>query len=92
MSEYVHDRVRIVNITDPTNISTVTTISDGTSFPGLDGAYGVHVVEIGGTPYLLVASYFENALQIIDVSDPSNPSSVSVVRHNGNDLILTTGF
>ena len=48
--------------------------TDGVNgFDELDGAHGVATFVIGTSTYAIVASFSDNGVQLIDVSDPSRP-------------------
>ena len=71
------DGIEIVDISDPTNPTSVgrlTEIDDTTR--ELDGAKGVAIETIDGTPYAVVGSKDDDGIQIIDISDPTNPTAV----------------
>ena len=59
--------------------SSLTPLGIRGGFDALDGASDIETVKIGGNTYALVASWADNALQIIDVTDPSSPLPVSSV-------------
>ena len=46
-------------------------------FTTLLGAQAVSTFAIDGSTYAIVAAYWDNGIQIVDVSDPSNPVPVS---------------
>ena len=71
----VDDNLQIINITDPTNPSLIKSITDGDAgYEELDGARGLTTVEIGGSNYALIASSDDDGVQIINITDPENPS------------------
>ena len=69
------DALQIINITDPTMPSAVATAVDGSGYGKLDGAYDVTTIGVGGNHYALVASLDEDAVQFIDITDPTMPSA-----------------
>ena len=81
--------LQIINITDPASPRAVTALTDGMSdgnggtYAALGGAYHVAVARIGTSHYALVASYDDDGLQIIDVTDPANPRAVASVTDGG---------
>ena len=76
----VDDGLQIIDITDPGNPSPTKSVTDGVGgFEGLGGARSVDTVEIGGSTYALVAASGYNGLQIIDITDPENPSPTASV-------------
>ena len=62
--------VQILDVTDPSDITAAGGIGD-TDDLKLAGASGITVFESGGSTYAAVASYFNNGVQILDVTDPS---------------------
>ena len=62
--------VQILDVTDPSDITAAGSIAD-TDDLKLAGASGITVFESGGSTYAAVASYFNNGVQILDVTDPS---------------------
>ena len=71
--------VQILNVTNPFNPATVSHMSDGDVFAKLGGAYGIATFVDGSSVYGVVASYRDNGLQIIDMSNPLLPVAVSDV-------------
>ena len=66
----------------------VTSFDDGDyvgnkQFKELNGARGITTIEIGSKVYALVAAAVDNGVQIIDVTNPTNPVPVSSVN-DGN--------
>ena len=47
--------------------------SDGTRYPELNGPISITTTTIGGSTYALVASYNDDGVQIINITDPYNP-------------------
>ena len=68
--------VQIINITDPSSPSPVSSITEGSLYTELIHAYDITTVEIGSDVYALVASQFDDGVQIINITDPSSPSPV----------------
>ena len=77
VASFIGDGVQIINITDPGNPSAAASLTDGAAYPELDGAYSITTARIGGSHYALVASFWDNGVQIIDITDPGNPSPVA---------------
>ena len=50
------DGVQIINIDDPYNPTNVSSITDGTQYPTLDGAVFITTTTIEGSTYALVAA------------------------------------
>ena len=76
----------IIDITDPSSPSPVATMSVGREF-ALSGARGVATTTIGSSTYALVAAHNDNAVQIINITDPYSPSPVATV-HDSQDGML----
>ncbi len=76
----------IIDITDPSSPSPVAAVSDGSKF-ALSGARGVATAVIGSSTYALVAAHHDNAVQIIDITDPSSPSPVAAVHDNQDGML-----
>eukprot|EP01043_Picozoa_sp_COSAG02_P039979 COSAG02_NODE_3198_length_7186_cov_9.288557_5_plen_664_part_00 len=72
------DGIQIVDVSDPSNPVPVSSATDGQGgFTELRGANAVSTFERGGSTYAIVAAGSDNGIQIVDVSDPSNPVPVS---------------
>jgi hypothetical protein len=71
------DGIEIIDISDPTNPTSVGRLgeADDTSRE-LDGAKGIAIETINGTPYAIVGSLTDDGIEIIDISDPTSPTSV----------------
>ena len=76
------DGVQIVDITDPAKPVPTASFGDGDTvtvgnanrtFDELDGARAITTVDIGSSTYALVASFNDDGVQIVDITDPSNP-------------------
>ena len=61
-------------------ISTVAVVTDGGTYTELGGASGISVTQIGDRQYALVSANYDDGVQIIDITDPENPSAVTAVR------------
>ncbi len=80
VASYWDSSVQIINVTDPFNPTTVASATDGMGkFDELDGAADIVAVTIGARTYALVASYADDGVQIIDVTDPSSPAATASV-------------
>ena len=72
------DSVQIIDVTNPASPKPVSLITDGIDgYEELDGALGITTIKIKSSIYALVASYNDDGVQIIDITDPYNPASVS---------------
>ena len=61
--------VQILDITDPYDITAADSIEDDPNLE-LEGASDVDIFESGGNTYAAVTSYFDNGVQILDITDP----------------------
>ena len=69
MASFNDDGVQVMDITDPASPTATAAVTDGQDgFTELDGPRSVTTVVIGGKTYALVASYFENGVQIMEIS------------------------
>ena len=83
--------VQIINITTPGSPIGASAVSDGSNYPKLAGAYSIATTTIGSSTYALVASYTDNGVQIIDVTDPYDPSPASAASHGSNGFTKLVG-
>ena len=79
VAEYGGNAFKIINITDPSHPSPVATVHDSQDVK-LDGATAVTAVTIGSSTYALVAAQHDDAIQIINITDPYNPSPVAFAQ------------
>ena len=71
VASFKGDSVQIIDITDPENITPVDLAVDGKEgFDELDGATGITAVKIGSATYVLVVSYDDDGIQIIEIKEP----------------------
>ena len=76
----VRDTVHIIKLTDPENPTVVSSVIEGEDgFDELDGAWGVDTFTLGNRTYAVVAAITDDGAQIIDLTDPENPTAVSSV-------------
>ena len=68
------DRVLIINVSNPSLPSLVTYVTDGTDYPGLDGPSDIATIKIGTSTFALVTAKHDRSVQIMDITDPSNPA------------------
>ena len=80
VASFFDDGVQIIDITTPASPSPAAAVTDGVGgFNVLDGAIGITTHTVGSSHYALVASYNDDGVQIIDITDPENPSAVAAV-------------
>ncbi len=74
------DEVQIIDVTDPERPAPISAVSDGSGgFGALEGARDVAVYGAGGRAYAVAASWYDDGVQIIDVTDPVRPAPASAV-------------
>ena len=56
VAAYADAGVQIINIDDPYNPTNVSSITDGTRYPTLNGTTSITTATIGGSTYALVAA------------------------------------
>ncbi len=83
VTSYNEDGLQIVDVTDPTTPTGVGNLGDGGSLE-LDGPRGVDVFTIGSNTYAAVASWLDDGLQIVDVTDPTTPTGVGNLGDGGS--------
>ena len=74
--------VQIINIDDPYAPTNVSSITDGTRYPTLNGSISITTATIGGSTYALVAAWNDNGVQIINITDPYNPTNASSITNS----------
>ena len=84
VAAFAGDGLQIVDITNPASPSQTAVPRDGTVFTALDAATDVETVAIGDATYALVTAASDDGVQIIDITDPSNPTATAAVT-DGND-------
>ncbi len=82
------DGVQIINVTSPASPAPAAALTDGSVYDALQDPRSVKTVAISGDTYALVPSRNDDALSIINVTDPSNPALTAVARHNVDNFIL----
>ena len=66
-----------MDITDPHNPTLASSITDGVGNYALNGAYSSTTVTFGTSTFALVAASKDNGVQIVDITNPYNPTPVS---------------
>ena len=80
VSGYGEHAVQVIDMTNPASPTPAGVIRDGEGgFEGLMGASSIATVAAFGQTYVLVASYEDDAVQVIDVTDPRAPLAVTAV-------------
>lgn len=86
------DGIQIVDVTNPANPRPVSSAADDLDgYEALDGARGVDIVSISGRTYGVVASYNEDAIQIIDLVNPYLPLPVSSFANDTDASVRLDG-
>ena len=80
--------VQIIDITDPTDPIAVSAVGGGSGYT-LGGASYITTTTIGSSTYALVAARSNDAIQIIDITNPSNPVSASAPTNGSTYSKLT---
>ena len=71
--------VQIINIDDPYNPTNVSSITKSPRYPELGSPRSITTATIGGSTYALVAGYGADGVQIINITDPYNPTNASSI-------------
>lgn len=74
------DGLQIIDVSDPRMPASVSTILDQED-ASLKSPRGVELLEWNDNVYVIVASAASNAVQIIDITEPDNPESVSSIQN-----------
>ncbi|MDI1496104.1 MAG: hypothetical protein K8823_1412, partial [Cenarchaeum symbiont of Oopsacas minuta] len=82
------DGVQIINITNPASPSPIADITDGADYPELDGATRITTTQIDGSTYALVAANRDNGVQIINITNPSDPSPTADINQDAEYPLL----
>ncbi len=83
VTAWVDDGVQIMDITNPTQPVPVSAVFDESEgFSALDAAKGVEVFEKGERMYAIVTAWYDNGVQIMDITNPTQPVPVSAVFDN----------
>ena len=85
------DVVQITDITDPAAPAAVSLIRHGEDGFVMDGPAGIEVGEISGGHYAFVAGADSESVQVIDISDPSDPKPIYLMR-DGLGWVAETEF
>ena len=84
---YLDHAVQVIDVTDPANPIPVASLHDGVGgFEALAGPFDIEIVTASGTTYVLVASYLDNGVQVIDMSDPTSPIPVAAIQDGVDDF------
>ena len=78
--------IQLVNVTNPSNPTTAGNLSDDGSTE-LDGAAGVDVFTIGSNTYAAVASWIDDGIQLVNVTNPDSPTAAGKLGNGGSNLL-----
>ena len=72
--------IQIMDITDPARPAPISAVFDGSGgFDALAWASNVEVFGVGGRTYAIVTGHNDDAVQIMDITDPARPAPISAV-------------
>ena len=74
--------VQILDVTDPDNIRAAGHVTDGADYPELFGAHAITPFQAGGHTYAAVASFRDDGVQILNVTDPPNITAADHVTQD----------
>jgi len=90
VASYADSGVQLIDVSDPSAPVAAGSATDGINgFDELAGAFGVATFVIGASTYAIVASFNDDGVQLIDVSNPSVPVAVGSATDgiNGFDTL-----
>ena len=87
---FATDRINIVNLSNPADPTVTSSIRDGSTFDTLDGAADIAHFQIGESIYAIIASAYDNGIQIIDITNPASPTAVSSATDDDRDSANNT--
>jgi hypothetical protein len=85
VAAYDDDGIDIIDISDPTNPTSVGRVIDDSGTKKLNDPYDVAITTIGDSTYAVVTSYTDDGIQIIDISDPASPSATTYLGDSGGN-------
>ncbi|MDI1495693.1 MAG: LVIVD repeat-containing protein [Cenarchaeum symbiont of Oopsacas minuta] len=80
--------VQIIDITIPSEPEPRANITDSAEYPKLHGARSITTAQINGSTYALVAALTDHGVQIIDITDPFDPSPVANITDSAEYPVL----
>ena len=81
VASFLDNAVQVIDVTNPANPIPVASLRDGEGgFEALGGGNAMAIITISGNTYALVAGYLDHAVQVIDVTNPTNPIPVASLR------------
>ncbi|MDI1495715.1 MAG: FG-GAP repeat domain protein [Cenarchaeum symbiont of Oopsacas minuta] len=73
-------------------VSPVVGITDSVKYPILDGAFDIAIAQINGSTYALVVAFFDDGVQIIDITNPFDPSPVANITDSVEYPVLDGAY
>ena len=84
--------VQIINITNPAMPTPTAAVTDDIGgFTTLKGANEVAITTISNRTYAVVASYFDDGIQIIDITNPAMPTPTAAATDNTGGFTALEG-
>ena len=87
VTAYEENGVQILNVTDPTDITATDSIVDSSSLE-LGSASGIATFKIGTGTYAAVAAFFDDGVQILNVTDPTDITATDSIDDSDGSLEL----
>ena len=86
--------LQIIDVTDPASPAPVGNLEDteGENELLLENSHGVAVFELEDRIYAAVAAYYDNALQLIDITDPANPTRPAPPAYTLEEIQISLGL
>nr|AIF19467.1 hemolysin-type calcium-binding region [uncultured marine thaumarchaeote KM3_86_G05] len=92
VASFHDDGVQIIDISNPAAIVAKDAQEDNAnSFTELDGARGVATFTIGSSTYAIVASFHDDGVQMIDISDPTAITAKDAETDGVNGFTMLNG-
>ena len=82
------DAILVINVTDPYSPKVISSVTDDGA-TALGGASAVDVIMIGSGSYGVVASASDDGLQILNLTDPADPTPVASITDD--DMVALAG-
>ena len=84
----IDNGVQILNVTDPTDITATAQITDSGDLE-LEGAHDIATFTSDGNTYAAVASWGDNGVQILNVTDPTDITATAQITDDGTVVLGT---
>ena len=83
IASYEDDGIQIMDITDPMSpVGLAVAYDDTNGFEALDGAIDVKTISVSGRIHAMVAGYDEDAVQILDLTNPGVPLPLGTIQRD----------